>query len=140
MALSPCGPWLLFQFLNLYTVGRTPWTGDQPVATQTQNKRTQIFMSRVGFEPTIPVFERAKTVLALDRAATVFGDVNVMGYKMNIYVYMVQIRVNIYHIPYISHVETSYVCYTVKLIIAYLPVTPCNVWLDFIHQKTLDAT
>jgi hypothetical protein len=29
---SPCGPWPLFQFLNLYTVGRTPWTGDQPVA------------------------------------------------------------------------------------------------------------
>jgi hypothetical protein len=27
----------------------------------------------VGFEPTIPVFERAKTVHALDRAATVIG-------------------------------------------------------------------
>jgi hypothetical protein len=46
---GPCGPWPLFQLLNLYTVGRTPWTGDQPVArplhtrrtTQTQNKRTQ---------------------------------------------------------------------------------------------------
>jgi hypothetical protein len=44
---SPCGPWPLFQFTNLYTVGRNPWTGDQPVArplpthktTQTQNKR-----------------------------------------------------------------------------------------------------
>jgi hypothetical protein len=37
-----------FSFLILYTVSRTPWTGDQPVArplpthrTQTQNKRTQ---------------------------------------------------------------------------------------------------
>jgi hypothetical protein len=38
-----------FSFLILYRVGRTPWTGDQPVArplpthrtTQTQNKRTQ---------------------------------------------------------------------------------------------------
>jgi hypothetical protein len=30
-------------------------------------------MSRVGFEPTIPAFERAKTVHALDRAATVIG-------------------------------------------------------------------
>jgi hypothetical protein len=30
-------------------------------------------MPRVGFEPTIPVFERAKTVHALDRAATVIG-------------------------------------------------------------------
>jgi hypothetical protein len=30
-------------------------------------------MSRVGFEPTIPVFERTKTVHALDRVATVIG-------------------------------------------------------------------
>jgi hypothetical protein len=69
------------QFLNLYTVGRTPWTEDQPVArslpthrrTETQNKLTQISMSRMGFEPTSPVFERAKTVHSLDRAATVIG-------------------------------------------------------------------
>jgi hypothetical protein len=50
MALQPfVGPWLLFQFLNLYTVGRTPWTGDQPVARPlpTQNKRTHISMPRV---------------------------------------------------------------------------------------------
>jgi hypothetical protein len=31
-------------------------------------------MPLVGFEPTIPVFERAKTVHALDRAATVIGS------------------------------------------------------------------
>jgi hypothetical protein len=31
-------------------------------------------MPRVGFEPTIPVFERAETVHVLDRAATVNGD------------------------------------------------------------------
>jgi hypothetical protein len=31
-------------------------------------------MPRVGFEPTIPVFERAKTVHVLDRAATVIGN------------------------------------------------------------------
>jgi hypothetical protein len=30
-------------------------------------------MPRVGFERTIPAFERAKTVHALDRAATVIG-------------------------------------------------------------------
>jgi hypothetical protein len=56
-------------------VGRTPWSGDQPVArplpthriTQIQNKRTQTSMNRVGLEPTIPVFERAKTVHALVR-------------------------------------------------------------------------
>jgi hypothetical protein len=65
------GPCPLFQFFHLYTVGRTPWEGDQPVArpllaqrtTQTQNKRTQISMPGVGFEPTIPAFERAKTVI-----------------------------------------------------------------------------
>jgi hypothetical protein len=41
-----------FRFLILYIVGRTPWTGDQPVArplpthrrTQTQNKCTQTSM------------------------------------------------------------------------------------------------
>jgi hypothetical protein len=30
-------------------------------------------MIRVGFEPMVPVFEGAKTVHALDRAATVMG-------------------------------------------------------------------
>jgi hypothetical protein len=34
-------------------------------------------MPWVGFEPTIPVFERAKTVHALDRAATVIGRGNI---------------------------------------------------------------
>jgi hypothetical protein len=55
--------------------------GDQPVArrqpthrtTQTQNKRTQTSMPRMEFEPTTPVFERAKTVHTLDLAATVTG-------------------------------------------------------------------
>jgi hypothetical protein len=69
--------------LILYTVGRTPWTGDQPVAKplpthrtiKTQNKFTQISMPRVGFEPMIPAFERAKTVHALDRAVTVIGPI-----------------------------------------------------------------
>jgi hypothetical protein len=54
---------------------------DQPVArplpthgtAQTQNKHTQTSMPQVGFEPTTPVFERAKTVHALDRVATVIG-------------------------------------------------------------------
>jgi hypothetical protein len=72
---------LFFSFLILYTVGRTPWTGDQPVArplpthrpTQIQNKRTQTCMYGVGFEPTVPVFDRAKMVHASDRVATVIG-------------------------------------------------------------------
>jgi hypothetical protein len=33
-------------------------------------------MPQVGFEHTIPEFERAKTVHALDRAATVIGSGN----------------------------------------------------------------
>jgi hypothetical protein len=38
-----------------------------------QNKSIQTSMPWVGFEPMIPAFERAKTVHALDRAATVIG-------------------------------------------------------------------
>jgi hypothetical protein len=78
---SPCKPWPLIQFPNLYTVSRTPWTSDQPVArplptqrtTKTRNKRKQTSMPLVGFEPTIPAFERAKTVHALDCAVTGIG-------------------------------------------------------------------
>jgi hypothetical protein len=82
MALQPFdGPLPLFSFLIIYTVGRTPWTGHQPVArplpihrtTQTQNKRAKTSIPLVGFEPTTLVFERAKTVHALDRAATEVG-------------------------------------------------------------------
>jgi hypothetical protein len=70
-----------FQFMDKYTVGRTPCTGDQLVArplpihrtTQLQNKRIQTSMPRLGFESTTPVFERAKTVHALDHAVTVIG-------------------------------------------------------------------
>jgi hypothetical protein len=39
-----------------------------------QNKRRQTSMPRVGFELMIPLFERAKTVHTLDRAATVIGE------------------------------------------------------------------
>jgi hypothetical protein len=70
-----------FRILILYTVGRIPSMGDQPVARplpahrtiRTQNKRTQTSMPWVEFEPTIPMLERAKTVHALNRAATVIG-------------------------------------------------------------------
>jgi hypothetical protein len=50
--------------------------GDQPVARPVPGHRTaqtQISMPRVGFEPTILVFERAKRVHALDCAVTVIG-------------------------------------------------------------------
>jgi hypothetical protein len=68
-----------FTFMS-FTDGRTIWTSDQFVAgplpkhrtTQTQNKRTyKTSMPCVGFEPTIPASERAKTVHALEGSATV---------------------------------------------------------------------
>jgi hypothetical protein len=62
--------WNFFSFSILYTVRRTPWTGDEPVARPLP---MQIHMPQVRFKPTIPVFERAKTVHDLDRAATVIG-------------------------------------------------------------------
>jgi hypothetical protein len=59
---SPSELGLFFSFLILYTVGRTPWTGVQPVAkplpahrtTQTQNKRTQISNSAIGIQTNDP--------------------------------------------------------------------------------------
>jgi hypothetical protein len=83
MVLQPfVGPWSLLQFRNHFkTDGRTPWTGDQPVARQlpkhrpkqTQNKSIQTSMPSVGFEPTIPAFERESTLHGLDRAVTAIG-------------------------------------------------------------------
>jgi hypothetical protein len=78
---STCGPWPLFQFLDLYTVGRTP-TGDQTVARQlpihrttpAQNEPTQTPMARIWFEPTLPMFEGAKAVRASDCAIIVTGQ------------------------------------------------------------------
>jgi hypothetical protein len=57
--------------------------GDQSVARplpthrtiQTKNKRTQTSMLQVGFEPMTSVFERGKTVHALDHAASVIRTV-----------------------------------------------------------------
>jgi hypothetical protein len=70
-----------FSFFIIYTIGRIPWTGDQPVArplpthstAQTRNKHIQTSMPQVGFEHTNPAFKWAKTVHALDRAATVIS-------------------------------------------------------------------
>jgi hypothetical protein len=71
--------WILanFQFLNLYTVGRTLWTGDQPVARplylHTDKTHTHIHSSSGIRTHDLCVFERAKRVHALDCAATVIG-------------------------------------------------------------------
>jgi hypothetical protein len=40
-------------------------------------------MSLVGFEPTIPVLERAKTIHALDRAATLIGRYVILRSQFN---------------------------------------------------------
>jgi hypothetical protein len=80
----PIHPWLYrpfcwtlaaFQFLELLQsvglLGRG--SARRKAATCTQNKSTHTSMPQVGFEPTIPVFERVKTVHALEGAATVIG-------------------------------------------------------------------
>jgi hypothetical protein len=84
----------VFQF----TVGRIPWTGDQPdarpLATQTQNKHKQTFMPCVGFEPTISAFERAKTFHVLHCAATVIGPLveYVWGQEQNALVIVIRLQ------------------------------------------------
>jgi hypothetical protein len=88
------GPWPLIQFRNhFYTDGRTPWTGDQPVARplhthrtiQTQNTRTQTSMPRVGFELTIPAVERAKTVHAATVTDTV--SLHILNKRIGLYIH-----------------------------------------------------
>jgi hypothetical protein len=78
MALQPfVGPWPHFQLLNPIHSRQDSLTCYEPVArtlpihrtTRTQNKRRKTSLPRVGLEPTTPVFERAKTIHALDLAA-----------------------------------------------------------------------
>jgi hypothetical protein len=68
---------LHFSFFNLRhsagLLGRVISPSQGRYLTQTQNKHRQTSMPQVGFEFTIAAFERAKTVDALDRAATVIG-------------------------------------------------------------------
>jgi hypothetical protein len=69
----------------LWARGRTPWTAGgggsacRKATTYTgqheEKKRGQTLKPGVGFETTIPVFERTKTFRALDRAAAVIGIV-----------------------------------------------------------------
>jgi hypothetical protein len=88
-----------FCFLVLCTVGRTPWAGNQPVArplpthriTQTHNKHTQISMPWLGFEPTIPAFERTKTVHALT-ALPLWSAFNLIYFFRTIFTYVNTIK------------------------------------------------
>jgi hypothetical protein len=83
-----------FSFLILYTVCKTPCTGDQPAArpiptyrtTQTQNKRRETSLPWGGFKPTIPMFERATTLHALDRTGTVI-DAKVLNRTQRLSLY-----------------------------------------------------
>jgi len=64
---------------SIWTCGRIPWKGDQPDARHlpTQGnteKRGHTSMPQAGFKHAIPVFERSKTVHALDHAATGTGS------------------------------------------------------------------
>jgi hypothetical protein len=73
---SPLDLGRFFSFLILYTISRISLdrgSARRKAATYTQNKRTQTSIPWVGFEPTTPAFEQAKTIHALDRAATVIG-------------------------------------------------------------------
>jgi hypothetical protein len=99
---SPCGPWPLFRSPNLFTIGRTPWASDRPVARPLPKHRTaQAQKNTYAHQHPCPEWdsnprsqhpseqssclrprgyrdrlasERAKTVHALDRSATVTGD------------------------------------------------------------------
>jgi hypothetical protein len=62
LSMAPLDRDRFSSFLILYTVGMTPWTGDQPVVrslpTRQQKHRIngQPSMPRMEFEPTIPMF------------------------------------------------------------------------------------
>jgi hypothetical protein len=74
----------LFQFLNLLGLEVIPSQGRcLHTRHHEENKRTQTSTPQVGFETTILMFERAKTVHALDRAATMIG---ICGFTEAMYV------------------------------------------------------
>jgi hypothetical protein len=82
VALQPfVGPWPLLQFRNLvYTVGRTPWTSDQPVTRPPSTHRINAHSQPCpewDLNPR-PVFERMKTFHTLDCATAVIGLENIL--------------------------------------------------------------
>jgi hypothetical protein len=73
---------LISQFHDYFTGGRTPWTGDQLVAilylnTGQHKHRINAYTHQTSIEPTISAPERANTVHALDRSATVTRKYNI---------------------------------------------------------------
>jgi hypothetical protein len=71
---------LFTQSVGLLGRGMSPSRGRYPHTEQQKHricKCIQTSMPRAELELTVPVFERVKTVHALDRAATLFGGVEV---------------------------------------------------------------
>jgi hypothetical protein len=54
-------------------MGKYGWSARRKASTCTQTQKNQQTMPWVGFKLQIPASERAKTVYALDRSATVSG-------------------------------------------------------------------
>jgi hypothetical protein len=65
--------WYYVQSKGLIEKGISPTQSLYIHTEHKQNKRTQISLPRVQFQPTILVFERAKIFHALGRSATVIG-------------------------------------------------------------------
>jgi hypothetical protein len=90
---------LIWYYESLRTLDRTPWNLINPVArplltgrtTQTQKKRGQSSMPRVGFESTILLFERTKRFHASDRAATVIctREINILNCRCSLRCFLV---------------------------------------------------
>jgi hypothetical protein len=80
------GPGLCFSFVILYTVGRTPWTGDQPVTrplpthrtVQTKNKRTQTSNASSGIRTHVPSVRADEDSSCLSGGATVIRFSNIL--------------------------------------------------------------
>jgi hypothetical protein len=120
---SPLGLGRFFTFSILYTVGRTSWTGDQPITrplpthrtTPSQNKPTQTSMPRVGLEPTTLVFERAKAVHALDRATDMIGRIPIQENKQTNSVALVRKRtIPTERPPHVGEVSANFCVYRVS--------------------------
>jgi hypothetical protein len=83
-------------------------------------------MTRVRFEPTIPAFEREKTVHALDRTATVIGACNLYQSKFTgVYV---QVYTYIYYVCVMFMYVLSSSCRSSFTLFAQMVVLCPKIW------------
>jgi hypothetical protein len=81
----PCGSWPLIQFPNLYTVGRTPWTGISPSQGRylPRTHRTTQTHSDIhalnGFRTHDPSFRASEDSSCLRPRATEFGCIETVA-------------------------------------------------------------